>query len=92
MLDFYLIPDEQSNPDYPEESHLTFVGSLDYETYNRLLITEVVDSRFHYYSDFRWDSKMVIQILDRVGDNSESLRKILLKAVESKSGVIAYGD
>lgn len=96
MLDFYLIKEEQPKPDYPEQVDLDFVGGIDYKTYERLINKDIIDNRFDYYSDFRWNVQMINQIMDKKGEQQdpdfEKLNNILRKAIESNSGLIAYCD
>lgn len=96
MLDFYLIKDEQRKPDYPEQENLEFAGGIDYETYENLVKKGIIDSRFDYYSDFRWDCKIIEQLTTRNDVDSDSdfkkLNKILRKATETNNGLIAYCD
>ena len=96
MLDFYLIKDEQKKPDYPEQENLEFVSGIDYETYERLIIKGMIDKRFDYYSDFRWNNQMVKQIMNKKGkernSDFEKLSDILKKAIEKNCGLIAYCD
>ena len=96
MLDFYLIKDEQKKPDYPEQENLEFVSGIDYKTYERLIHKEIIDNRFDYYSDFRWNSQMIKQIMDKMREKKDSdfekLNDILIKATETNNGLIAYCD
>lgn len=98
MLDFYLIKDEQSKPNYPEHVGLEYVFGLDSRTFDNLVKKEIIDARFDYYSDFRWSKELVEQINSKVvkiknsGSDIDKLNVILKKAMESKSGVIAYCD
>ena len=96
MLDFYLINDEQSKPDYPEKADLKFVSRIDHKTYKTLVSKRIINSRFDYHSDFRWNSqlieKMYKKIKDKSDSNIEKLSKILNKAMNEKCGLIAYCD
>ena len=98
MLDFYLINDEQTKPSYPEEASLEYVSGLNSKTFETLKEKGIIDSRFDYYSDFRWNMHLVEQISIKVAENRSSdsdckkLTQILEKALESKSGIIAYCD
>ncbi len=96
MLEFYLIKDEQKKPDYPEQENLEFVNGIDYNTYERLINKGLIDKRFDYYSDFRWNSLMIKQIMNKGAEKQDSdiakLNDILRKAIEKNSGLIAYCD
>ncbi len=98
MLDFYLINDEKPKPNYPEQANLEFILGLDSGVFERLIKKGLIDSRFDYYSDFRWSSKLIEQINIKVSISKKSdsdfdqLSLILKKALESKCGIIAYCD
>lgn len=96
MLDFYLIKDEQKKPDYPEQENLEFVSGIDYNTYERLINKGVIDKRFDYYSDFRWNSQMIKQMMnkevEKLNPDIAKLNDILRKAIEKNSGLIAFCD
>jgi hypothetical protein len=98
MLDFYIIKDEQPKPNYPEQVNLEFITGLDSGTFDNLIRKGIIDSRFDYYSDFRWDSYLIEQINSKVSKikNSDSdidkLNLIIKKALELKCGIIAYCD
>ncbi|WP_378173242.1 hypothetical protein [Aquimarina sp. SS2-1] len=66
MLDFYLINDEQPKPSYPEQANLEFISGLNSKTFESLKEKEIIDSRFDYYSDFRWNFQLVKQISKKV--------------------------
>ncbi|GAB5564132.1 MAG: hypothetical protein Wins2KO_11950 [Winogradskyella sp.] len=96
MLDFYLINDEQSKPNYPEQLNLEFVSGNDYEAYERLLTKGVIDQRFDFYSDFRWSSHMIKKLFNKTKEKQDSdftiLNNILRKAMDKNSGLVAYSD
>ena len=98
MLDFYLIKDRQTKPSYPEQANLEYVSGLNSKTFDNLKEKGVIDSRFDYYSDFRWNMKLVEQINMKVIKNGKSdsdfkkLSEILEKALKYKTGLIAYCD
>ena len=98
MLDFYLINDEQPKPDYPEQANLKYISGLNSKTFENLKDKGIIDYRFDYYSDFRWNIELVKQISRKAAKKRESdtdfekLFEILNEALESKSGVIAYCD
>jgi len=98
MLDFYLIKNQQTKPEYPEQANLTHIAALDSPTFYSLVKKGHIDNRFDYYSDFRWDLELVKKIKSQLERASESdtdckkLKIILDKAIASSSGVIAYSD
>jgi hypothetical protein len=99
MLDFYLIADSESKPNAPGQRSLEFAGRLDDKTFDNLRRKNIVDTRFDYYSDFRWGTQMVQQMLQEISkrkiqsdtDVTELIR-LLEIARERKCGLIAYGD
>ncbi|MCD8433606.1 hypothetical protein LNJ05_12615 [Tenacibaculum finnmarkense genomovar ulcerans] len=98
MLDFYLIKDDQPKPNYPEQVSLEFVIGLDSKTFESLIKKRLIDSRFDYYSDFRWNLKVIEQInlnivkAKNLDSDIDKLNLIINKALELKSGIIAYCD
>lgn len=98
MLDFYLLPDDQNIPDYPEEGEGQGIGGLDQVTFERLKFKKIIPERFDYYADFRWDRALVQQILENIqkqlGDDTDvkPLRRMLDAAKERDSGLVAYAD
>ena len=98
MLDFYLIKDEQPKPNYPEKANLEFILGLDSRTFENLIKKEIIDSRFDFYSDFRWNRKLIEQINIKISNykksdsDIEKLNVILKKALKFESGIIAYCD
>jgi len=96
MLDFYLIQDAETKPDYPEQAKLIFAGGIGYKTFNSLVDKEVIDSKYDYYSDFRWTNEIAFRLFELIkGKNDtdlEELTQILKQAIETNSGLIAYCD
>ncbi len=98
MLDFYLIKDEQPKPNDPEQAKLKFIIGMNSKTFENLIKKRIIDSRFDYYSDFRWNNQFIKQIKTKTINNNNSdsdierLNTILKKAIESKCGIIAYSD
>lgn len=98
MLDFYLIKDDQPKPNYPEQLSLEFVVGLDSKTFESLIKEGLIDSRFDFYSDFRWSLKVIEQInlnivkAKNLDSDIDKLNLIINKALELKSGIIAYCD
>lgn len=97
MLDFYLIDDEYIKPNYPKE--LTFAGGLENQTFENLQRKNVIDSRFDYYSDFRWGTTLIKQVLENIikrdlqaDTDVQQLVKLLEIAAKNKNGLIAYAD
>lgn len=66
MLDFYLLADVENVYGYPEEAGRVVIGSLDDETFERLKGKKIIPERFNYYSDFRWDMSLVLQIRNNI--------------------------
>lgn len=96
MLDFYLIQDQQIKPDYPEQAKLKFAGGIESNTFTLLVKKGIIDSKYNYYSDFRWTNDEVHQITKRAiaqaDTTSEKLILILNQAINSNTGLIAYCD
>jgi hypothetical protein len=99
MLDFYLLKDDQSKPEYPEKAGLEFVGELDFKVFDQLQRKGVIDTRFDYYSDFRWETEFIKQIRMNIVQKYEKadvdelqLLHLVEVAYLQKSGLIAYGD
>ena len=98
MLDFYIIKDKQTTPDYPEQISLEYISGINFNTFKNLQKKGIIDSQFNYYSDFRWNKLLVEQInlnITKKGKQDSDIKKlisILEKALKSKSGVIAYCD
>ena len=57
MLDFYTVKKDQPTPSYPEVAGLILIGGLDEKTFNNLQNKGLLERRFQYYSDFRWNKK-----------------------------------
>lgn len=98
MLDFYFISEETTKPNYPDKD-LELAGSLDAKTFDNLVRKGIIDSRFDYYSDFRWSELLIKQIRQNSNGmrlESDSDVKQLLRLIDSalskQSGLIAYGD
>ena len=69
MLDFYLIPDELPKPNSPGK--LEYLAGLDHATYDRLVGKGFIDPRFDFFTDFRWEFRLVKQMyLKVVGVNT----------------------
>jgi hypothetical protein len=99
MLDFYIIKDDQSKPNYPEQAGLEFVGGLDDKTFDNLQNKGIIDSRFDYYSDFRLGTVLIKQIRQNIlqkqlqaDDDVKMLIQLFDAADMQQSGLIAYGD
>ncbi|GGF07282.1 hypothetical protein [Hymenobacter cavernae] len=100
MLDFYLIADDQSEPNN-REFNLEYIGGIRADLFYRLQTEGVIESWFDYYSDFRWESEIVARIFLKLQQRPKSaaLQKeekefstVLQKAIDAKSGVLAFGD
>lgn len=98
MLDFYLISDnKKTNPKSPK--NLKYAGGIEDDKYYRLIRIGLIDEKYDYYSDFRWNTAVVKQINKHLEkyktDNNtdiETLRQIINQAVENNCGLIAYCD
>jgi hypothetical protein len=97
MLIFYLINDDHVKPNTPQEKK--HVGGLDDQTFENLKRKGIIDTRFDYYSDFRWGTAIIKQILEKISqkqiqsDNDvKELLKLLNIAEKEQSGLIAYCD
>jgi hypothetical protein len=97
MLDFYLIHDEQITPELP--SDLEFIGNLDDKTFQNLKTKKIIDNNYDYYSDIRWNTPIIKQILEHCikqktqkDTDIEQLKQILSIAKNRKSGLIAFAD
>lgn len=100
MLDFYIISDEQDYPNPEDVDQLKYVGGIDSDVYRRLVKKDIIDSRFDYYSDFRWSLAIVNQIKQKIDKSDcassdtdiKQLHKILKEALLNEHGLVAYGD
>ena len=98
MLDFYLIKDNQSKPNSPEQADLIYLSGVDETSFNKLIEKGIIDARFDYYSDFRWSTKMIQQMHSKImesnliGNEIDVLKKILDRAILCNEGIIAYCD
>lgn len=95
MLDFYLLPDDKPMP--RKLDSLEYAGGLEYDVYDRLVSKRIIDSRFDYYSDFRWSNHIILQIYSRINEiNLDSdlskVKSILDKANAKGYGLIALAD
>ncbi|MDV7697343.1 hypothetical protein N6B72_10465 [Chryseobacterium soli] len=99
MLDFYFLQDNESQPSYPEQAHLSYAGELDDHTFKNLQDKKVIGKQFEYYSDFRWPTEVISQMERIISENKlqddtdvQQLMSIFKAAAMKKSGLIAYGD
>lgn len=97
MLDFYLLSDEEKKPKPDKLDDLDFAGGLEINVFHRLVKKGVIDSRFHYYSDFRWRSQLIQQMTSKadklnVDTDVKKLKEMLNKAAIKNSGLIALAD
>ncbi|MCD0467657.1 hypothetical protein [Flavobacterium sp. ENC] len=97
MLDFYLIKDEQITPDSP--TGLEFIGQLNDRTFRNLQNKGVIDKRYEYHSDFRWDIETILQMRlngTKLQTHKDTdiiqLFQIIDISENKKSGIIAFGD
>ena len=97
MLDFYLISDSEGKPKPEKLDSLDYAGGLESDIFDRLVRKGIIDSRFDYYSDFRWGNQLIQQIDSKANDlntdtDVKKLKEIIDKAVIKESGLIAFGD
>ena len=99
MLDFYLIQDDQPEPEYPEQAELEFAGGLDYKSFENLKDRGLIADRFDYCTDFRWGTDLIRQINEQINKKSgksdfdvKQLMDLLNQAIQKESGLIAYCD
>lgn len=99
MLDFYSIKDDQPTPSFPEKLGLQFVGDLDDKTFCNLQNKKIIEEKFYYYSDFRWNTAAIQLIHQNIlkhqlqkDTDVQKLIQILEVADKEQSGLIAYGD
>ena len=99
MLDFYLIADHQSHSNNPEKAGLVWVGSLESDVFDRLKRIQLIDERFEYDADFRWNRTMILQlrtaIKQRRIESSTDVHKLLRLldlADQHNSGLLACAD
>ena len=97
MLDFYLISDSEGKPKPDKLNILDYAGGLESDIFDRLVRKGIIDSRFDYYSDFRWGNQLIQQIDSKANDlntdtDVKKLKEIIDKAVIKESGLIAFGD
>lgn len=98
MLDFYFIPDDQP---FREEDARTLerAGGIEMDMFDRLQRKGIIDQRFAYYDDFRWESTLVKQLHEQVcsakfaaDTDAKHLLQILDRAMERGSGLMALCD
>jgi hypothetical protein len=97
MLDFYIISDSEEKPKPDKIDQLDYAGGLESDIFDRLVRKGIIDSRFDFYSDFRWGNQLVRQIDSKTKEYSndsdiKALKNIVDKAVNSESGLIAFAD
>lgn len=97
MLDFYLISDEEEKPEVDKLDNLDYAGGMELNVFGRLVKKGVVDSRFDYYTDFRWENQLIQQIISKANRLSadtdvKKLKEIIDKVAIADVGLIAFGD
>jgi hypothetical protein len=99
MLDFYIIPDDKPKPNNPGQGDLTYAGGLDDKIFDNLQRKGIIDERFDYYSDFRWETSLIGKIRQTIKNKKmekdtdvKALIVLLDLAGQTGSGLIAYGD
>lgn len=97
MIDFYLISDSEEKPSSDKMNNLDYAGGLEMDIYQRLVSKGIIDSRFNYYTDFRWENQLIQQIDSKAKNftsdtDVKKLKEIIDNAVILESGLIAVGD
>jgi len=97
MLDFYIISDSERKPKSEELGKLNYAGGIEIEMFDRLKRKGVIDLRFEFYSDFRWSNQLIKQIESKAKEfnldtDIDIFKKIIKKAIEAESGLIAIAD
>lgn len=100
MLNFYIISDEVPKPNPKDIEGLEYAGGIEWGSYERLVEKKIIDSRYDFYSDFRWGVSLVKLIYLRCSQTKsmtydrdvQRLKNILEKAFSTNKGLIAYGD
>ncbi len=96
MLDFYAIHDHQSQPEFPEELNLPIIGSITINSFKSLQQKGIIESKYNFHEDFRWDSLYVINKLESLKNSLDTdsikLCKILVLAAKESAGLIAFCD
>lgn len=97
MLDFYFIADETIKPYSP--SGLEIAGALDDKTFANLQKKGIIDDRFDFYSDFRWNEALLKQMRERIVQKQlhtdtdvVKLLRLIDTAIKNQNGLIAFGD
>jgi hypothetical protein len=99
MLDFYFISYEQEKPSSKELKNFELAGSVSEEDFEYFKSIKIIESRFDYYKDFRWNSVFISQKTKKligeklVLDNRiNQFLKILNTALDKKKGLLAFSD
>jgi len=99
MLDFYLLDDNQ--PKQKRVRDLVYLGGIEANIFHQMQAEGIIEARLDYYSDFRWSSEVVARMLLSLHGKQKSIAfepgvatfaSILQKAVDLKSGIVAFGD
>ena len=105
MLDFYLVSDDESIPEYPNES--AYVDSISWEehehinNYFLLLPYKKKQPLLHYYEDNHFNLLVVNEIrslipnigIDTLNNASiEKFSKILKLAIDKEMGLVTFCD
>lgn len=98
MLDFYYIADTTHfKPDGTDA--LEKAGSIELNVFDRLQRKGIIDSRFDYFSDFRWSAVLVKQLVEKASAGKfvhdtdvKQLLHILLPAMDRGTGLAALAD
>lgn len=94
MLDFYFIPDEQSNT--TSVDRLKYAGGIEEEEFEMAQKAGLIENYADYYGKFRWSSKQVLDKLNLLAScpfrASIDLNDILKQAKTAGLGLAAFGD
>jgi hypothetical protein len=103
MLDFYLIPSDESFPD--DSAGLDAAGGLDMSTFERLQRYGVIEDDVSFFEDFRWSYHSVLDKYKFLRKNYDAIKEerydgsdeyklfeILIKAHETKMDLVAFCD
>jgi hypothetical protein len=98
MLNFYIIQDDKTIPNYLEQEYLEFAGSLDFMSFENLRKKGIIENCYDYYS-FRWEKIIIEQKIKRIKQDRldsdidiQILLKILDKARVNDCGLYAYSE
>jgi len=100
MLDFYLLDDSQPKRNKPGQD-LVYLGGTEANIFHQMQAEGIIEAWLDYYSDFRWSSEVVARMLLLLHEKQKSIAfepgvvtfaAMLQKAIDLKSGIVAFGD